>query len=62
MFNLVSGVALLVASGAAGALWEAWGPATAFWAGAAMATVAGIAALRAREHSSPIDPAADAAP
>jgi MFS family permease len=56
MFNLVSGVALLVASGGAGALWEAAGPAAAFQAGAAMAAVAGIAALRARERSSAIDP------
>jgi MFS family permease len=62
MFNLVSGVALLVASGGAGALWEAAGPAATFWAGAAMAAMGGIAALRAKEHSSPIDPAAGAAP
>ena len=61
MFNLVSGVALLVASGGAGALWEVAGPPAAFWAGAAMAAVAGIVALRAREHSSPIDPAPGAA-
>jgi MFS family permease len=62
MFNLVSGVALLVASGGAGALWEAAGPAAAFWAGAAMAAVAGVVALRAKEHSSPIDPARVVAP
>lgn len=61
MFNLVSGVALLVASAAAGALWEAAGPPAAFWAGAVMAAVAGVAALRAREHSSGIDPAAGGA-
>ena len=62
MFNLVSGVALLLASGGAGALWEAWGPASAFWTGAALAAVAGLVALRAKEHSSPIDPAHGAAP
>ena len=62
MFNLVSGVALLVASAGAGALWEAWGPPAAFWAGAAMATVAGFAALSAKEHSPAIDPAPGAAP
>ncbi len=61
MFNLVSGVALLVASAAAGALWEAAGPPAAFWAGAGMAAVAGVAALRAREHSSGIDPGAGGA-
>jgi predicted MFS family arabinose efflux permease len=62
MFNLVSGVALLVASGGAGALWEAAGPAAAFWAGGAMAAVAGIAALRAQERSSAIDPVPGRAP
>jgi MFS family permease len=62
MFNLVSGIALLVASGGAGALWEAAGPAAPFLGGAALAALGGVAALRAREHSSPIDPAADRAP
>ena len=62
MFNLVSGVALLVASGGAGALWQVAGPPAAFWAGAALAMVAGVVALRASEHSSPIDPAPRAAP
>jgi hypothetical protein len=60
MFNLVSGVALLVASAGAGALWEVAGPPAAFWAGAAMAGMAGVVALRAREHSSAIDPATSA--
>lgn len=40
LFNLVSGVALLVASVLAGALWEWAGPAATFWAGAAFAFVA----------------------
>jgi predicted MFS family arabinose efflux permease len=62
MFNLVSGVALLVASGAAGALWQAAGPSAAFQAGAGMAALAGVAALLAREHSSPVDPVHGASP
>lgn len=39
-FNLTSGLALLVASAAAGALWDAYGPAAAFSAGAACAALA----------------------
>jgi len=42
LFNLASGVALLLASVIAGALWSAWGPVATFLAGAAFA---GIAAL-----------------
>jgi len=37
VFNLVSGVAMLAASAAAGALWQFVGPAATFWAGAALA-------------------------
>ena len=37
VFNLASGVAMLVASVAAGALWHYVGPAATFWAGAALA-------------------------
>jgi MFS family permease len=48
MFNLVSGLALLVASGAAGALWERYDPAAAFWAGAAVAAVAALLSLPTR--------------
>jgi MFS family permease len=62
MFNLVSGAALLVASAGAGALWQVAGPPAAFLAGAAMAAVAGVAALLAREHSSAIDPRHVASP
>jgi MFS family permease len=36
-FNLVSGVALLVASGLAGLLWDVWGPGTTFVTGAVLA-------------------------
>ena len=48
MFNLVSGVALLLASGAAGALWDRYDPAVAFWAGAAVAAVAALLSLPTR--------------
>jgi len=44
-FNLVSGVALLLASVVAGALWEGVGPAVTFVAGAAFAALAGVALL-----------------
>ena len=47
VFNLVSGVALLVASGLAGLLWDLAGPAWTFYAGAAFTLVAWIGMLRA---------------
>ncbi len=40
LFNLVSGVALLVASVLAGWLWDAHGPAVTFYAGAVFTTIA----------------------
>ena len=40
VFNLASGVALLVASAGAGALWDVFGPQAAFWAGALCASLA----------------------
>lgn len=40
VFNLLSGAGLLAASGVAGWLWDRHGPATPFWAGAAIALVA----------------------
>jgi MFS family permease len=43
-FNFASGIALLAASVIAGALWQLFGPAATFWAGAALA---GISALLA---------------
>lgn len=48
MFNLASGVALLVASGVAGALWDALGAPATFLAGAlfAAAALAGLVAYR----------------
>lgn len=42
VFNLVSGVALLLASGIAGALWQAWGAPATFAAGAGFAAVAAV--------------------
>ena len=46
-FNLVSGVALLLASGVAGLLWDTWGAPVTFLAGAAFSAVAlAVLALR----------------
>jgi MFS family permease len=44
-FNLVSGIAMLVASGLAGLLWDAFGAPATFYAGAAFCglTLAGLA-------------------
>ena len=44
MFNLVSGIAMLIASVVAGALWDVAGPAGTFLAGAAFTAIA-LAAL-----------------
>lgn len=50
MFNLINGVALLLASVIAGALWDLTGPQGTFLAGAGFAalTIVGLAAVRAR--------------
>jgi MFS family permease len=50
LFNLVTGVALLLASAIAGTLWDLVGPSGAFLAGAAWATLAaaGVLPMRAR--------------
>jgi len=50
LFNLVSGVALLVASGLAGLLWDRWGAQATFLCGALIAALSLLAAglLRAR--------------
>ncbi len=45
VFNLVCGVALLVASGLAGWLWDAFGPRFTFYAGAAFTVIAWIGFL-----------------
>ena len=50
VFNLVSGVALLIASTLAGWLWDAYGPALTFYAGAGFTALAGLGlALRKRD-------------
>jgi len=46
VFNLVCGVALLLASALAGWLWDTFGPATTFYAGAAFTLVAWIGLTR----------------
>jgi MFS family permease len=43
VFNLLTGVVLLLASVIAGALWQGFGPAAAFAAGASFATLAAVA-------------------
>lgn len=52
MFNLITGVAMLLASIIAGALWDAFGPEGTFLAGAAFAvlTLIGLLPVRARLH------------
>ncbi|MFO1494889.1 MAG: MFS transporter [Lysobacterales bacterium] len=42
VFNLVAGVGLLLASAAAGWLWDSHGPAAAFWLGAIIAALAAL--------------------
>ena len=46
VFNLVCGVALLIASGLAGWLWDAFGPRFTFYVGAAFTMIAWIGFLR----------------
>ena len=46
VFNLVCGLALLVASGLAGWLWDAFGPRFTFYAGAAFTVIAWIGFMR----------------
>jgi MFS family permease len=50
MFNLITGIALLVASVVAGALWDLTGPQGTFLAGAAFTvlTLAGLSVIRGR--------------
>jgi MFS family permease len=52
LFNLVSGVALLLASIIAGSLWSLAGPSATFLAGAAFAAVAAIGLLAGANHHS----------
>jgi hypothetical protein len=46
VFNLVCGIALSIASALAGWLWDAFGPALTFYAGAASALIAGAGLVR----------------
>lgn len=50
-FNLVAGIAMLIASSVAGALWQAGGAALTFRAGAGFAALALLALLRPVRHS-----------
>ena len=49
VFNLSSGIALLLASALAGLLWTLFGAATTFWAGAVFALLAGMLVSAMRE-------------
>jgi MFS family permease len=53
VFNLASGVALIIASVLAGRLWDRFGPAATFTAGAIFAALAAIGILAARRDTSP---------
>lgn len=54
VFNLVSGVALLVASAGAGLLWDRYGPGATFMAGAALGAMALVGAMqRPHQRASP---------
>ena len=57
LFNLVSGVALLLASVIAGSLWTAFGASSTFFAGAVFAAVAAIGLLAAVRYRKPLRPA-----
>jgi MFS family permease len=51
VFHLVSGVAMLLASVIAGALWDAYGPAWTFYTGAAFTALALLGLLAVRRSS-----------
>jgi MFS family permease len=51
LFNLVTGLAMLAAGIVAGALWDGWGPAGTFLAGAAFGAVALLALPALRRHA-----------
>ena len=57
VFNLVCGIALLVASALAGWLWDAFGPRFTFYAGAAFTVIAWIGFLRYGRRASTLPPA-----
>lgn len=51
MFNLATGIALLIASVVAGLLWDRFGPSATFFAGAAFAAVALVLVSRYPQHT-----------
>lgn len=51
IFNLASGVAMLIASVIAGGLWDAYGPRMTFLAGAAFAAIAVVALIASQSSS-----------
>jgi MFS family permease len=53
VFNLASGLALLVASAAAGLLWDRVSPAATFWAGAGISLLATLACLSVHGRVAP---------
>jgi MFS family permease len=54
LFNLVSGIALLIASALAGWLWDSFGPAQTFYVGAAFAALAWIGLIARRVANPPV--------
>ena len=54
LFNLVSGIALLIASALAGWLWDSFGPAQTFYVGAAFAALAWIGMIARRVANHPV--------
>jgi len=54
VFNLMSGAGLLAASALAGWLWDRNGPPATFWAGAALALIAAVWTLLARNALAPL--------
>jgi MFS family permease len=54
VFNLMSGAGLLAASALAGWLWDRHGPPATFWAGAALALIAAVWTMLARNSLAPV--------
>ncbi len=50
IFSLATGIAMLMASGLAGWLWDSFGPAATFWAGASLALAGYVGLLAGRTH------------
>jgi MFS family permease len=56
VFNLVTGIAMLLSSATAGALWSLIGPGAAFYAGAAFAALTAVGLLFAPLHATSAPP------